>query len=128
MTAGMVLQGRLWRFSANLNDDEVGGAVPSGAILIENVFCRIESLQPTQALLEQGLELPDMFKGMLTYYGSPLDMKTNDVLEIYHPPISFHSGKRFRIVGYRHSSQEDGRRFVEVLMRRYEDSRTEELQ
>ena len=125
--AGLNTTGRLWRFHYPA-DDNVGGALPSGTILKENVYGRIEQLKATQVLLEQGLELPEMFQAFLYYTGDPLDIQNNDQLEIYYPPISPFCNKRFRIVGYRHSSHTDLRRFVEVTMRRHEESRTEGLQ
>ncbi len=127
--AGINHQGRLWRWT-NLpsSDDEVGGSIPSGTILRENVFCRIEQLKSTQVLLEQGLELPEMFQAYLQYTGEPLEIRHNDQLDIYFPPISPHYNKRFRIVGYRHSSHNDQRQFVEVTMKRWTSSRTEETQ
>lgn len=129
MPSGLNMQGRLWRFvNTPTSDDSVGGAVPSGTILKENVFCRIEQAKATQVLLEQGLDLPEMFQGMLVYTGEPLDIRNNDQLEIYAPIISPFYQKRFRIIGYRQSSHLDGRRFVEVTMRRHDYGRTEELQ
>jgi hypothetical protein len=125
--AGNNIQGRLWRYS-NIQDDEVGGSVPTGTILKESVFGRIEQLKSTQVLLEQGLEIPEMYQAYLTYTGDPLDLQHNDQLEVYFPPVSPFYNKRFRIVGYRHSSHADLRRFVEVTMRRHEASRTEGLQ
>lgn len=126
--AGLNLYGKLWRMDANTRDDEVGGAVPSGTILKDPIFCRIEQQQATQVLLEQGLELPEMFKGMLMYTGDPLDIQNNDQLEITWPPTSPFYHKRFRIVGYRHSSHQDSRKFIEATMKRHVISRTEELQ
>ena len=129
MTAGALYQSRLWRFhNPPLSDDDVGGSIPSGSILREFVMCRIEQMKATQVLLEQGLEIPDMFQAYLQYTGDFLDLQQNDVLEVYHPPISPLYNKRFRIVGYRHSSHPDARRFVEVTMKRHEISRTEVLQ
>jgi hypothetical protein len=129
MAAGVNMQGRLWRYHNPAGtDDNVGGSIPSGTILKENVYCRIEQLKATQVLLEQGLELPEMFQAYLYYTGDPLDLEQNDQLEIYHPPISPFYNKRFRIVRYRHSSHNDKRRFVEVTMRRHVISRTEGLQ
>lgn len=127
MTAGMLYQGRLWRFSY-AEDDNVGGSQPSGTILRDFVLCRIEQMKSTQVLLEQGLEIPEIFQAYLQYTGEFLDLETNDQLEITHPPISPYYNKRFRIIGYRHSSHPDNRRFVEVTMRRHEISRTEILQ
>lgn len=126
--AGNYLTGRLWRFVSNPNDDEVGGSVPSGTILREPIFARIEQMKATQVLLEQGLEIPDMFQGFLTYTGEPLDLQHNDVVEITYPPTAVYYNKKFRVVGYRHSSHQDIRRFVEVTMKRYEITRTEDLQ
>lgn len=121
------MQGRVWRYTY-VADDDVGGALPTGTILKENVFARIEQLKSTQVLLEQGLEIPEMFQGYLYYTGDPLDIQNNDQLEIYHPPISPFYNKRFRVVGYRHSSHTDARRFVEVTLKRHETTRTEVLQ
>lgn len=130
MPAGLNDQGRLWRWANPVgSDDEVGGSVPSGTALKENVFCRIEQMQASQVLLEQGLEIPEMYKGMLFYTGEPIDIQHNDQLEIYHPIISPYYNKRFRIIAYRQSSHHDARRFVEVTLRRHEENtRTEELQ
>jgi hypothetical protein len=129
MAAGLNSQGRVWRYTNIVNsDDSVGGSIPSGTILKENVYCRIEQMKATQVLLEQGLDLPEMFQGFLVYTGDPLDIRNNDQLEIYAPVISPLYNKRFRILGYRHSSHMDERRFVEVTMRRHEVGRTEGLQ
>lgn len=127
--AGTNTQGRLWRFHNPAgSDDDVGGSIPSGTILKENVFGRMEQLKSTQVLLEQGLEIPEMFQAYLFYTGEPIDLQHNDVLQIYSPPISPHYNKGFRIIGYRHSSHQDARRFVEVTMRRWETSRNEAFQ
>lgn len=126
--AGNYLTTKLWRFQANTSDDSVGGSVPSGTILKDPVFARIEQMKATQVLLEQGLEIPDMFQGYLTYTGEPLDLQHNDVLEVTNPPTAIYYQKKFRIVGYRHSSHQDIRRFVEVTMKRHEITRTEDLQ
>lgn len=125
--AGYNTQARLWRYTT-IEDDDVGGAIPTGTILKEPVFCRIEQTKASQVLLEQGLEIPDMFQGYLYYTGEPLDIRQNDQLEVTYPPISPHYNRRFRIIAYRQSSHQDARRFVEVTMRRHDTSRTEELQ
>ena len=126
MVAGLNHQGRLWRwYNEDGSDDDVGGSVPSGVILKEPVFFNMEQMKATQALLEQGLELPEMFQGYLIYTGEPLDLRSNDQLEVTSPLISPYYNKRFRIIGFRHSQHQDGRKFVEVTMRRHEISRTE---
>lgn len=81
MASGLNMQGRLWRFHNPAgSDDDVGGSIPSGTILKENVFGRMEQLKSTQVLLEQGLEIPEMFQAYLFYTGEPIDLQHNDVL------------------------------------------------
>lgn len=128
--AGVNHTGKIIRqYNLPYSDDEIGGSVPSGTIIKDPVFCRIEQMPATQVLLEQGLEVPDMYKAFAFYTGDPLDIRTNDQLEIYAPQISPFFTKIFRVVGYRHSSQQDDRRkFVELTLRRHEISRTEGLQ
>lgn len=127
MPAGVNIEGRLWRYTT-LEDDNVGGATPTGTVIKQPVFARFGQMKASQVLLEQGLEIPDMYQAMLMYTGEFLDIRHNDQFEVTHPPISPFYNKRFRIVGYRQSSHPDGRRFVEVTMRRHDMSRTEGLQ
>ena len=131
MIAGQNLKGRVWRLTANSNDDSVGGAVPSGTILYENVFSRIRSEEPTLALLEQGLETPTIFSAQLDYpyltTGS-FDIRHNDQYEVTYPPISPHYGKKFRIIGMQNVEYNDARRYVQVKMRRTVDANSNELQ
>ena len=127
--AGLNSTGRIWRWhNLPASDDDVGGSIPSGTVLKDPVFCRIEPMPATQVLLEQGLELPEMLEALLAYSGDPLDIQHNDQLEIYAPLISPHYNHRFRIVGFRHSPQQSGSKFIEVVMKRHDISRTEDLQ
>jgi len=43
MTAGYNTTGRIWRFTASKNNDDQGGAVPTGTVLYAPVFSRIAS-------------------------------------------------------------------------------------
>lgn len=129
--AGLNLQGRVWRFTTPADDDQ-GGAVPTGTIMWSPVYSRIRSEKPTLALLEQGLEAPEIFTGVIsyTYYTATgtFDVQHNDIYEITHPPISLYYGKKFRIIGVRPSSMNDERRYLQVTLRRMETANSNDLQ
>jgi hypothetical protein len=125
--AGLNLKGRIWRFTNPVDDDQ-GGSVPTGTILYEPVFSRIiRSEKPTLALLEQGLETPEIFTGILSYATfSPTGTFTvlhNDQYEVTEPRISQHYGKRFVIIGIRPTSYDDNRQFLQVSLRRMETAK-----
>lgn len=130
--AGLNLKGRIWRFTSNFTDDDQGGAVPTGTVLFSPVWSRIRSEKPTLALLEQGLETPEIFTGLLSYvaYSSTgtFDVQHNDQYEVTFPPISPHFGKKFVIIGVRPTSYSDNRQFLQVSMRRYETANPNDLQ
>jgi len=131
MTAGLNLKGKVWRFT-NSNDDDQGGARPSGMVLYDPVFSRIKSEKPTLALLEQGLETPELFSGHLSYaLYSPtgsFDVQHNDQYEVDWPPISPFYQKKFVIIGVRHASYNDNRRYLQVTLRRMETANSNNLQ
>lgn len=122
MTAGFNNTGRIWRFTADMNNDAVGGAVPTGTVLYTPVFSRIASEKPTLALLEQGLETPEIFRAELSYVSySPtgtFDVQHNDQYEIIYPPVSPYYNLRFVIIGTQHVSFNDDRKYLRVTMRR----------
>ena len=131
MTAGLNLQGRIWRFIANGNDDSVGGAVPTGTTLYEPIFGRIHAEEPTLALLEQGLQTPTIFTAALSYpvlTTGTFDYQHNDQYEVTYPPISPYYGKKFRIIGIQPPETNDPRRFVRVKMRRTVTANKNDLQ
>lgn len=131
MTAGLNNTGRIWRFTASTNNDEIGGAVPTGTVLYTPVFSRIASERPTLALLEQGLETPEIFRAELSYVPySPtgtFDVQHNDQYEVMYPPTSPFYQKRFVIIGIQHQSFNDARKFLRVTMRRIETANSDLL-
>lgn len=127
MTAGFNNTGRIWRFTASATNDDQGGAVPTGTVLYTPVFARIASVKPTIALLEQGLETPEIFTAEMSYVNN-LDVEHNDQYEVTSPPISPFYQKRFVIIGIRHTSYNDQRRFLQVTMRRLETANPNLLQ
>lgn len=131
MTAGLNLKGRIWRLLQSPDDDQ-GGSVPTGMILYEPVFSRIKSEKPTLALLEQGLETPEIFSAHFSYATySPtgtFDVQHNDQYEVTYPPISSFYGKKFVIIGIQHTSFDDPRRYLQVTLRRLETANPNNLQ
>jgi len=124
--AGMNQKGRLWRYTQNGNDDDLGGAVPSGTVLCEPVWARISPRKPTQALLEQGLETPEIFDAVLS--AGDYVLIHNDQLEITAPNISPYLNKKFVIIGIQSSSNFDLRQHKLVTLRRFETAHTNNLQ
>jgi len=96
MASGLNQICRIWRYTYP-SDDEIGGAYPSGTILYDSVECRIQSLKPTYALLEQGVEGINMYVGLVTPH--TLDIRINDELQIMLPVNSAYYSGTFRIVG-----------------------------
>lgn len=129
MVAGLNLIGRVWSYEYNLGsaDDDVGGAVPSGTVLQENVELRIHSLEPTQALLEQGIEDISMFTGVIGNF--TIDIKNNHQIEITLPANSPYFGEFFRIIGNPQRASvnpSDSRGFIMVSLKRVERARTQQ--
>lgn len=131
MPAGLNQVGRIWRFTTP-SDDDVGGAVPTGMILYTPVYARIHAEMPTLALLEQGLETPEIYTAHLSYTNfSPtgtFDVQHNDQYEITYPPVSPYYQKRFVIIGVRHQSFMDDRKYLTVTLRRLETANPNLLQ
>lgn len=84
------------------------------------------------ALLEQGLETPEIFSALMSYTAySPtgtFDVQHNDQYEVTAPPISPFIHKRFVIIGIQHVPMNDARRFLIVTMRRLETANNNLLQ
>lgn len=118
MTAGINVSGNVIRFSASSHDDVIGGAVPTGTIIYSPVFARIKAEQPTLALLEQGLETPEIFTAL--FVPGTVVLQHNDQYEVTNPIQSPHYGKRFVIIGVQPSDLTDRRKYIRVTMRRFE--------
>ena len=124
MPAGLNQVVRVWRFSYP-EDDDIGGAQPSGTITYDSVPARIQSLKPTQALAEQGIEGFDSYVGLLTPH--TLDVQYNDEIQLMLPVNSPDYSGTFRVVGdpQRTSmSPSDSRGYLLVNLRRVVKVRT----
>lgn len=124
MTAGLNLIGNVWRFTTN--DDSIGGALPTGTVIYTNVEARIHAAKPTLALLEQGLETPTIFTGVLA--PGNISLQHNDQLEITSPPISDYYQKKFVVIGIQNLGFYDPRKYVVVTLRRLVIAHSNNLQ
>jgi len=124
MIAGATSQFSIWRISEVVGDDVVGGALITGTPLHTRVRGRIESLKPTQLLLEQGLEYQRLWK--VAIQPSTLDVRERDELEITHPAAHRFFGERFRILAIEHSGMHPGdpRNFLQLTVRHVDFARS----
>lgn len=121
MPAGQNQLAKVYRYT-NPNDDIIGGSLPSGTLIHDSVLVRISSIEPTMALVEQGLETPKLFRTAVSYVAS--DLKENDEFLIYEPIDSWYYQQRFRVISVRHASlrPNDPRSQVVTILRRWEDA------
>jgi len=105
-------------------DDVVGGALITGTPLHIRIRGRIESLRPTQLLLEQGLEYQRLWSVALR--PASLDVRERDELEITHPTTHLFFGERFRIMAIEHSGMhpKDSRDFLKLTVRHVDFARS----
>ncbi len=96
MPAGVNLVVKIWRFSFP-TDDDVGGSVPSGTVLYENVPARKITRMPDMVFLEQGLETEKISQYML--WPGTLAIKERDEIQITAPSTHHDYNKKFKIVG-----------------------------
>ncbi len=101
-------------------DDSIGGAQPSGTAAYVNVPARISARRPTQVILEQGIEVKEIFTGVLA--PGSLTIRNNDQIQVTSPQTSPYYGLLFRVLGYQHSSLTDGRGFIILNLRRIEQA------
>ena len=125
MTAGLLHTGHIIRFSY-LSDDDQGGALPTGTVLYTPVFARIFTEKPTLALLEQGLETPELYSAILE--PGNMSLNHNDQFQVDAPNISPYKNEKFVIVSIQSPSMLDSRKYLRVVMRRFEIAHSANLQ
>lgn len=124
MSAGLNSRGVIWKFT--YADDSQGGAVPSGSILYNNVYARISTKRSTQALLEQGLEVPRIFD--VIFEPGYMQLQTNYVYEDLLPASPYYT-KKFVIIGVHPPSLNDvGRKYIAGTLRRFDIAHPNDLQ
>lgn len=123
MTLGLNCRFSIWR-EVGEPDDSVGGAMVTGTRLYTDVRGRLESVRPTQLLLEQGLEYERLWDIMVRPYS--LDVRERDELELTAPPSHRFYGERFRIIGMDFAGMhpQDGRNFIQLKARHIDFARS----
>lgn len=119
---------RVIRFSYP-QDDSVGGAIPSGTVIQENLQIRIKAEDSTQALMEQGIEVPVFYRGLL--FAGNANIRNNDQIEFTAPINDWYYAKKFRVVGepQRASSHPAlDRNQLRIKLRRWESSHSNDIQ
>ncbi len=92
MRAGNNLRARFWRKSYIAND-VVGGAVPSGTVIYQNVEGRIQAATPIPAFAIQGVETNKIMMGI--FFPGSLDVQEYDECEVTSPPNHPYFGLKF---------------------------------
>jgi len=131
MTAGFNLRGNILRMYTPTDDDQ-GGAVPSGTVIYQDIYARISPLQPTLALMEQGLQTAEIYNGLFQYPAFNItggfNVLQNDQYQVTWPPINVHYQQKFVIIGVQYQSYDDARKYVVTKMRRLVIANSNNLQ
>jgi hypothetical protein len=101
MTAGLNAGFRFIRLVYG-NDDEVGGAYPTGTILYDNISGRLDEEPTDTSFYQQGLETKKIFSAM--FWGNNLQYREQDEVEVMSPPNHEYFGQRFRVLSRNSSS------------------------
>lgn len=125
MTAGLNLSVNVVRITDGA-DDTIGGAQPSGTVVYAGMPCRISARRPTQVILEQGLEVKEIFTAVLS--PGSLVVKNNDQIQVVGPTTSPYYLLYFRVLGVQHSSMSDSRGFLILNLRRIEQATSNRIQ
>lgn len=121
--AGYNIRANIWRLDYSGGDDVVGGADPTGTIVLWNVLSRFQQNEPTQVFLEQGIEANRVYEAMVI--PGTLDIRDNDEYQISKPNDHPFHNERFRIVGVQYSSHtpRDPRNFLKLYLHKIVRSR-----
>jgi hypothetical protein len=95
MTQGLNLKGTIWRMN-QAEDDSGGGAVLTGTPVANSLPMALSSRRPSQASLEQGLEVEAIFDATVR---CGVTIYERDEVEVTRPTHSPHYGLRFRVTG-----------------------------
>lgn len=95
MSQGLNLKGTIWRMNQD-EDDEVGGVMITGTPIANNQAMGIFSRRPSQASLEQGLEVEAIFDATVR---CGVTIYERDEVEVTCPTNGPHYGLRFRVMG-----------------------------
>lgn len=99
-SAGMNRRCDVWHYTFP-TDSIVGGALPTGTVSYWNVPLRMQENQPSQLLLQQGLETQRTFSAVVV--PGTLNIYERDEIKIVKPTDDVFYGDFFRVVGVRYS-------------------------
>lgn len=115
MTAGMNRRCDIYHFTTPV-DDSVGGALPTGTITYWDVQLRMQENQPSQLLLQQGLETMRTFSAVVV--PGTLNIYERDEIKITQPLDDIFYGNFYRIVSVRYSdlNTRDPRNYIMLTL------------
>lgn len=128
MTAGLILACKIWKFTDGY--DSVGGALPTGTVIYENVELRLQNSPNSLDLNIQGYETAKFFSATLHQRAGMNLVEKKHYLEISSPTNHRYYGKMFRIVSIQEPNfhPADPRRYLLVNLERVDSSRGEGYQ
>lgn len=128
MTAGFNLTVRVWEYSDRA--DSVGGNVPSGTVLYENVSMRMQNPRNSLELNIQGYETSKFFSALISERPGMELVEKKHYIEIVLPTNHRYCGKMFRIIGILESDfhPSDPRKFFRVNLERSDPPHAEDYQ
>ena len=98
--AGLNRRCDIYHYSFN-PDDIVGGSQPTGTVAYWNVPLRMQENQPSQLLLQQGIETMRTFSAVVV--PGTINVYERDEIKITQPTDDVFYGDFFRIIGMRYS-------------------------
>ena len=109
-------------------DDIVGGAQPTGTVAYWNVPIRMQENQPSQLLLQQGLETMRTFSAIVI--PGTINVYERDEIKITQPTDDIFYNHYFRIIGVRYTdlNPRDPRNYLLLTLVRSDIAHAEDSQ
>ena len=128
MTAGFVLSGKIWSFS--YSTDEVGGSVPTGTVVYEEIQARLQNSPNSLDLNIQGYETSKFFSAIIRPREGMNLVEKKHYFEVTSPPNHRYYQKMFRIVSIQEPNfhPADPRRYLVVNFERSDATHGEDYQ
>ncbi len=123
MVAGTNIRVDVWRMTED-TDDSVGGAVITGSVVYPGLRAAITPRRPTQAALEQGLEVDSIYDFISKQRG--ITLYERDEVEVVCPVAHPFYGLRFRIVGVQISRRHGRSGHQHATLSRIRESRSQQ--
>jgi len=127
MVAGLNVKINVWRMSTG-PDDDVGGAMVTGSLAYRDLAARLSPRRPSQAALEQGLEVDRIFDLIVAGYGPAhaITIYERDEVEVIWPLDHLDYTHRFRVQGVQYPSRRAKYGPLQFTLSRIERSRSQQ--